>query len=60
MEIEEKLKIIENLKELIRLESEKVVICYICKRKFANKAHLLRHQTSSKLHKKLNKIINNC
>ena len=50
--VDEKIKIINDLNEKIKHEINKFVICKICKRKFANKAHLLRHTTMSELHKK--------
>ena len=49
--IDEKIKIINDLNEKIKNELNKFVVCKICKRKFANKAHLLRHTTMSELHK---------
>jgi len=48
---EQKLLEIEKLKELIRIEKEKIKICYLCKRKFANEAHLKRHEEESEMHK---------
>jgi len=50
--MDEKIKIINDLNEKIKMELNKFVVCKICKKKFANKAHLLRHTTMSDLHKK--------
>lgn len=50
--MDEKIKIISDLNEKIKNELSKFVVCKVCKRKFANKAHLLRHTTMSELHKK--------
>lgn len=50
--MDEKIKIISDLNEKIKNELNKFVVCKVCKRKFANKAHLLRHTTMSELHKK--------
>ncbi len=49
--VEEKLKIVNDLTAQLNYEISKIVTCDICKRKFANKAHLLRHITSSEIHK---------
>ena len=48
---EEKVKKIEELNNEINNEISKIVICGVCKSKFANKAHYLRHTTLSELHK---------
>lgn len=50
--VEEKLKIIEDYENLIFQQVSKIVVCTTCKRKFANKAHYIRHTTLSELHKK--------
>lgn len=50
--MDEKIKVINEINEKIKIELNKFVVCKICKRKFANKAHLLRHTTMSELHKK--------
>ncbi len=50
--IEEKFNIIRELKKNIEFEISKIVLCNLCKRKFANKAHYLRHVNLSELHKK--------
>lgn len=50
--LEEKQQILNALYAEIRAEINKVVICTLCKRKFANKAHYIRHCTFSELHKK--------
>ena len=50
--MDEKLKIIGELNEKIKNEINKFVVCKICKRKFANKAHLLRHTTMSDIHRR--------
>lgn len=50
--LEEKQQILNALYAEIRAEINKVVICTVCKRKFANKAHYIRHCTFSELHKK--------
>lgn len=47
----EKLEMINHLKKNIKIEISKFVTCEICKRKFANKAHLFRHTLSSEIHK---------
>lgn len=49
--MEQKLKVINDLNGMINVELCKIVICELCKRKFANKAHYLRHITLSDLHK---------
>lgn len=49
--MDHKIKEINELNKLINLELCKIVICELCKRKFANKSHYLRHITLSELHK---------
>jgi hypothetical protein len=60
--LDEKIKAINQLNEKIKNELNKFVVCKVCKRKFANKTHMLRHTTMSELHKKnmhnLNLLIN--
>jgi hypothetical protein len=50
--MDNKIKIINELNEKVKNEIKRFVICKICKRKFANKTHLLRHSSMSELHKK--------
>ena len=51
---------IEKLLKEIRDEVNKVVICRLCKRKFGNQVHYLRHCNLSKIHlDNLKKIDNN-
>ena len=58
--IEEKKNEIEKLLKEIRDEVNKVVICRLCKRKFGNQVHYLRHCNLSKIHlDNLKKIDNN-
>jgi hypothetical protein len=56
--MDQKVKIINDLNAMINVELCKIVICESCKRKFANKAHYLRHITLSEFHKSnLNKKV---
>jgi hypothetical protein len=56
-DIEEKNKIIFGLQFRINEEMSRVVICDLCKRKFANKAHFLKHVNLSELHRQnVNKL----
>ena len=48
--IEEKKNEIEKLLKNIKNEVNKVVICRLCKRKFGNQVHYLRHCNLSKIH----------
>ncbi len=57
--IEEKINLIGDLKKKINFEISKIVLCPMCKRKFANKAHYLRHTNLSELHKKNSLRFNN-
>ena len=49
--IEEKQKILNSLYAEIKAEINKVVVCQICRRKFSNQSHYIRHCTFSELHK---------
>ena len=50
MSIESKHKLLNELYIEIQNEVNKVVICKLCKRKFANQLHYMRHCTFSQLH----------
>lgn len=47
----EKIEKINYLLSQIQVEIKKIVICLLCKRKFANQAHYLRHCSFSILHR---------
>lgn len=48
---ENKIIQLQKIKELIKAEKSKIKLCLLCKRKFANSAHLVKHESLSELHK---------
>jgi hypothetical protein len=58
MTIESKHKLLKELYTEIQNEVNKVVICKICKRKFVNQMHYMRHCNCSQLHMNNIKRIN--
>ena len=40
----------QKVKEMIRNEKDKIKICLLCRRKFINANHLVKHEKSSKVH----------
>lgn len=42
---------LQKIKELIKVEKNKVKLCLLCKRKFANVTHLANHEKFSEFHK---------
>ena len=48
---ENKINELQKIKELIKAEKNKVKICMLCKRKFANSSHFSKHEMYSEIHK---------
>ncbi len=46
-----KLNELMKIKELIKAEKNKIKLCLLCKRKFANAMHIANHEKLSEFHK---------